>query len=362
MIQSQFSQLKYPINPNVKLFPMTKYYDEFNNFLDKQIQLVALETKVESNLEIFEKTKQVSQLLWRYDLRRSFNTDLYFKQIIKNVFNSLHSNQPVTLIQFACTKRGLQTDQNKVESSIITSAEGSNLLPNLPFLKVIKQELTDLNIESQIIVLFADSENYWVDFIQGKNVDYDLITNLKPIWKQASQNLINTTSEILGDENTINIIPTSQLEDQLQTDFRISFEEIFDKNLQSLYTKFPLKLLMRMALVWKNVALGNQRNAFSDAEEEISSQKFAEIEQWDLNNLKDFIEPIYLDKAARQLTEYPLQGWMLEQFYPNGILLQNERPFGTKQYDFKDGKNYFYNVDLSLRTKLLPEIAPYFYV
>ena len=337
---------------------MSQYYQEFNQLLDSNLEQLIQQTKIDPSPEQMEKVKKACQTLWRYDLRRSISGDQNYPEIIRSIFNSITTNAPVQLIQFACTKRDPMTNYKSPETSIITSTEGSNLLPNLPFLKVIKGEFDILGIDSKIIVLLADSENYWVDFRQGSGLDYNILEALQPIWVKAYLNLVQTVNQTLGDSNILQIIPTSTLETSLKDTF--DFEELFEKYKSQLYLKFPLKLLARMAIVWRNVAVGNQRSAFADAEEEVNSDRFKN-ENLSLQTLKDEVGEIFVDKAIRQLTEYPLQGWMLERLYPNCILLQNEKPFGSAEFAYRDGKNYFYNIDLSLRARRLPEISPYFY-
>jgi len=43
-----------------------------------------------------------------------------------------------------------------------TSSEGSNILPNLPFLKLISSDFEKAGINFKITVFLSDSENFWV--------------------------------------------------------------------------------------------------------------------------------------------------------------------------------------------------------
>lgn len=347
-LQKEFA-IKYFYNPNLNLFPMSKYYQEFQSFLQTQISNLEQSTQIQLNPEQREKTVKAVEILWLYDLRKIASDQKYYPQIIKNVFNSIVTNEPITLIQWGCTKRNKLS--NSWETYVQTNAEGSNLLPNLPFLKLVISEFKNAEIPIKIIPLFADSENWWVDLQEGQNLNInpnDLSSILKPQWDLATANLQQEVDLIIG-FNVLKLIQTSDLEIQMKNDNQFDFGQQFEQFRQVAIEKFNLNLIARMSLVWKNVLEGNQRSAFADAENELGTTKFANVKT--LSDLQSLIPAKYIEITARQLAEYGLQGEMLRILAPNAILLQNERPI--------DEKNDFYN---SLRKDdILPEICPYFY-
>jgi len=306
--------------------------------------------QVELTSEKREKIRQTVNTLWLYDLRKLTSCQKHYSQIIKNIFSSIQNNEPVNFVQFSCTKRNkLSTNLSDFVSQ---ETEGSNLLPNLPFLQILKTDLENKGIDVKITILLADSENYWVDLQEGKDLDLgnqNLLEILKPQWESYAKNLQNEVNQITNSENFV-ITQTSKLEEEMKRNGTFDFEIEFGKLQDRIFTKHDLKLIAKMSFVWKNVLEGNQRNAFADAEEQITTMNFESLKYEDLEKI---IEPKYLQITKKQLAEYALQGQMLEILQPNAILLQNERPADTK--------NYFYNIDETLRNQPLPEISPYFY-
>jgi len=329
---------------------MSKYYQEFQTFLQNQILNLENTKQIQLNPEQREKITKAVETLWLYDLRKIASGQKYYSQIIENVFNSISQNRPVQLIQFTCTKRNkFSTD---LGNYVQREAEGSNLLPNLPFLQLIKTEFEKLEIELEIVVLLADSENYWVDLQEGKYLqNVDLISILKPQWQEFKTNLEDEINLICNQKSPFKLISTSDMEKEMSQNSGFYFGKKLNNLQPSINSKFSLKLIARMSLVWQSVLGGGQRNAFADAENEISTPKFSNLQS--LSELQNLVPEKYIDITLRQLAEYALQGQMLEKLLPQAILLQNERPV--------DEKNYFYNIDLTLRKEILPEICPYFY-
>jgi hypothetical protein len=349
-LQKEFSVPKYISIPNLKLLPMSKYYNEFQVSLRTQINNLEDKNQIQLSPEQKEKVLQAVKVLWFYDLRKIITNQQFYPQIVENIFRSIVENQPIQLVQFTCTKRNKA--MTNLDNYLQLEAEGSNLLPNLPFLKLIKTEFEELGIPLRIIVLLGDSENYWVDLQEGGDLEgLDLKDTLIPQWQLYKNNLEEEVNQIANRDDLLELIATSDLEEQILQTGQFDFAKNFAELRKTISSKFNLKIIARMALVWQGVLQGNQRNAFSDAENEISKKEFENIQN--IEDLQQLVSNKYIDIALRQLSEYAIQGKMLEILYPNAVLLQNERPVTEK--------NYFYNIDLSLRNQLLPEICPYFY-
>ena len=217
--------------------------------------LDALQSELSLSTDLIERAKSVIMLLWKYDLRRSANNGKYYPNIAKNICRSLKNNEPITFVQFTCITRnkkwldGLEKD--KPEEFIAVDAQNSNLIKELPYLQKIKKSLTELWVDSKIVVVFWDSGSYWVDMREWESVNMNsqqLLSKIRNHWKEAYNNMVQHLNMVAP--NTITLVSAYEWEQELKNKELMNFEEEFAHAKETVYQdpRFSLSLVAFAAL------------------------------------------------------------------------------------------------------------------
>ena len=250
--------------------------------------------------------KKLLKILNKYDAKKSDNND--WQEIQSAITKSVYKSEPITLLQFTCSTINptFLFSQKSPEKYISLNPVGNNLEPDLPTLEKMLYQL-NMVYPTQVIILIGNTDPYYI-YSEGGTLYPNITTsqllekyNLR--WKLYKKNLASWVKKQYP-RLPFNVISWYELETRTINSPEISFEQEFQNLLPSIENYFTKK-----KFDWE---LNKLQNAFGPG------KYFYNIDRPKDTVLKRWIK--------RKFTEYMLQGFWLKILFPNGILLQNEKP------------------------------------
>lgn len=247
---------------------------------------------------------KISQALLSFDTMPK-NPDIAL--ISQCVSNQVSPKKPLELVIFTCSTINdkYMFDGKYPWRYVSLNPSGNNLEADLPTIKNLIKKLNKI-YPTKLTILIGNTDPYYIyteSFTKSKNKSINLLwLKYADRWKRYQNNL----TKWLTKQGLVNfeIISWYNFEKQLEKEMGLKFETLFNRLLPKINTFFK-----QTDFIWEKNRL---KLAFGPGRYfptlKIPSDKT--LDQW----------------IKRKFTEYMLQGFFISIFFPNAILLQNEKP------------------------------------
>ena len=230
----------------------------------------------------------------------------YRRQINRVIKQAVQAEKSLQLLSFTCSTINSQYLFSSTPWKYVSlNPAGNNLESDLPKLQNIIEELRAIYPRIELVILIGNTDPYYIYLQQFQG-----LKNKKVVWQRFSKRWERYYQKLSGwvkrriPLQGIKIISWFKWERQLEKQEGASFEKQFSQTKNRLNNYF-----IRADLDWELRALSKQFGA---------GKYFIKLRKPSQRLLKDWI--------IRKFAEYAVQGlWIYEQF-PNGILIQNEKP------------------------------------
>ena len=251
------------------------------------------------------KIKKVKSLLIKFDAKGWDNE--FISGVLKRIENSIKLGEPLRLLLFTCSViNDAQLFSKKSWLYVRLSTIGNNLEPDLPRLNKIIAELKQ-TYPVEITVLIGNTDPYYIYLQQFKNFS-ESDTNI--LWERFSERWAkyrkllekNLSKKLKG--CPVKFLSWYDFEKKIESKYGISFEKEYENvmnNLRQYFSKRDLDFEFR--LLRKQFGPGKYFENLSRPSDKL---------------LKNWVE--------RKFTEYAVQGKWIYKYFPNAILMQNEKP------------------------------------
>lgn len=214
----------------------------------------------------------------------------------------------MNLICFTCSTTNPQKMFSaKPEEYVSLDPKGNNLKADLPLLKKFLEKLNKLKIPYNLNIIIGNTDPYYIYTLSGRTCPFytkaQFFKKFNFRWKKYKQNFTSWINKKLQNKN-VKVISWYEFEKKVEEKTGVSFEKLFNK-----YLKDINKYFRSDKFDWE---LNKMKENFG------TGKYFGNLSMPSEKNLKQWVK--------RKFTEYMLQGLWLKENFPNGILLQNEKP------------------------------------
>lgn len=278
-------------------------------------------------------TKRYIRTLQKFDKKEKDNPD--WDIISGNIFKSLGENKPVTLLSFTCSTINVKYmfNKNTPEYYVSQDPRGNNLEEDLPVLERLYSSLTKESLPIEIVILIGNTDPFYIYSREAKIFPQikrkEFFKKFAPRWKKYKSNLklwLKQKAPALEAE----VISWYELEKNWEKNNKNDFLKLFQNTYCNIYKYFGEKEF--------NWELKKLKCAFGTG-------KYFE-------GLKRPSDKILTDWTRRKFAEYAVQGLWIKQIWPEGILIQNEKPTDLRYKMYQPLIRQLYNTHL-------PNIYPY---
>ncbi len=250
--------------------------------------------------------KNLQKLIKEIDKNKSNSDDTEVQMVTRKV---TRTGERLNLFCFTCSTIDPKFlySQECPEQYVSLDPKGNNLDVDLPVLMDLYKKILDVYPNTLLTVMIGNTDPYYIYSQQKKiypRIDKeDLMNRYKNRWEEYRTNLKDYIAKQYHD------IPfevkswyafETEIENAVGWNFESSFTIIY-KNIQSYFPTIAFEKEFEKL-----------KNAFG------AGKYFVNIPKPDDKILHDWIK--------RKFAEYALQGMWIKLFYPNTILLQNEKP------------------------------------
>lgn len=237
-----------------------------------------------------------------------------WKYIEAQVSESIATKKPITLISFTCSTINSEYmyDQKNPEKYVSLDPCGNNLEVDLPRLQDLYVELSEV-YPVKIVILIGNTDPYYIYTQQAKMFSFgkeEFFKRFNKRWVQYKKNL---------DQSIKEQFPKLTFELISWYEFETSWKENgWD------FEQFYMQTYKRIKTLYKQ----------SDFDWELSKLNEAFGPGKYFEKLKKPSQTVLKDWILRKFSEYTVQGFWIKLFWPEGILIQNEKPslLRTKMY------------------------------
>jgi len=248
--------------------------------------------------------KKLVQTLIKLDC---FANNPYRESALKAVQKATVTQKPLEFLLFTCsTIDATKLFSDKPWEYISLNPAGNNLETDLPNLKNILNILQNI-YPIKLKIIIGNTDPYYIYLQQFVNFPENKCSEIKKEFEKRWTIYRNIFEDWLQEKlpNTnLEVISWQAWEKKQETEQKISFEKEFN----NLYSQWP-KIFSEKDLAWEYRKLITQFEP---------KKYFSGLTKPNDELLKDWI--------VRKFCEYAVQGFWLQRAFPNGILLQNEKP------------------------------------
>lgn len=248
--------------------------------------------------------EQLKRVFISLDAKGNKNESL--EEIFLCIKKVVSKAEPLRFLLFTCSV----INANKLFSSkpwlyIKLNLNGNNLEPDLFFLKNILTKLNKI-YPVEVIVIIGNTDPYYIYLQQFKNftiLDRKILWNkFSKRWSRYKYMLERKLITELG--SRVRVVSWYEIEKETEIKYKVSFEKEYQKTRARI-----LRYFSKRELDWELAKLKNQ----------FGPGKYFE-------NLTCPPEKLLKDWVKRKFAEYAVQGKWLYKYFPNAILIQNEKP------------------------------------
>lgn len=254
---------------------------------------------------IIKKTNKAAKILKKYDQKGDANSD--WDLISANIYKLFSNNKPIELLSFTCsTINPLFMFGPEPEKYVSLNPKGNNLENDLPLLKRLIINFNNNNVPLLLTIIIGNTDPYYIYTQEGKTTPYDKITFFKRYnsrWSRYKDNL-NLWLKNKLPKNNYSTVSWYELEKDWEGKNCADFQKLFNLTRKNLAQYFSNK-----EILWE---IRQLENAFGPG------KYFGCLTKPNSKTLKVWVE--------RKFAEYAVQGLWVKQIWPEGILIQNEKP------------------------------------
>jgi len=237
-----------------------------------------------------------------------------WKYIEAQVNESIATEKPITLISFTCStiNSEFMFDQKTPEKYVSLDPCGNNLEVDLPRLQDLYIELSQV-YPVRIVILIGNTDPYYIYTQQAKMFSF----NKGEFFKRFNKRWVSYKNNL--EQSIKDQFPKLEFELISWYEFETSWKENgWD------FEQFYLRTYKRIKTLYKQTDFDWELSKLNEAFG--PGKYFEKLEKPSQTVLKDWI--------LRKFSEYTVQGFWIKLFWPEAILIQNEKPslLRTKMY------------------------------
>ena len=231
----------------------------------------------------------------------------YRKSVDASVLRTVELGRPLRFVVFTCSTITSQyLFSATAERYVSLSTRGNNLEPDIAQLGMVVKQLRKI-YPTTLTVIIGNTDPYYIYLQQFKNVAagerVNLTKKFAQRWGRYRSALYKYAASASG-LSEIEVVSWYEIEKNIEATLQISFEAEFNFVYRNIDKYFSQK-----NLDWELGRLGSQFG---------TGKYFAKLAAPSSRLLRDWVR--------RKFAEYSVQGRWLYDYFPNAILIQNEKP------------------------------------